>query len=176
MQEQDIFSGLNDNQINAIKATKGSVRVIAGAGSDKTRVLTNRYAYLVNYIGIDPANILCMIFTNKAAAEMKSRIRNLVAIGAVNDFICTIHRLCVKILRREIHRLGYPQKFMILDNEDAKSLMGQVMVEQSISKQMTTINQLLTNVNMNRLPPVCKPWQKQPTEESTSPWHTCTTL
>lgn len=150
MQEQDIFSGLNDNQINAIKATEGTVRVIAGAGSGKTRVLTNRYAYLVNNIGIDPANILCMTFTNKAAAEMKSRIRKLVAIGAVNDFICTIHGLCVKILRREIHRLGYPQKFMILDNEDAKSLMGQVMVEQSISKQITTINQLLTNVNMNK--------------------------
>ena len=150
MQEQDIFKGLNSNQIKAVEATEGTVRIIAGAGSGKTRVLANRFAYLVNYIGIDPANILCMTFTNKAATEMKNRIRNLVTIGSVNDYICTIHGLCVKILRKEIYRLGYPQKFMILDDEDAKSLMNQVMAEQNITKQMITVNQLLANVHKNK--------------------------
>lgn len=150
MQEQDIFKGLNSNQIKAVEATEGTVRIIAGAGSGKTRVLANRFAYLVNYIGIDPANILCMTFTNKAATEMKKRIRKLVTIGSVNDYICTIHGLCVKILRKEIYRLGYPQKFMILDDEDAKSLMNQVMAEQNITKQMITVNQLLANVHKNK--------------------------
>lgn len=64
--KEDIFKYLNQNQINAVKATEGRVRVVAGAGSGKTRVLANRYAYLVEHIGIDPANILCMTFTNKA--------------------------------------------------------------------------------------------------------------
>lgn len=150
MQEQDIFKGLNSNQIRAVEATEGTVRVIAGAGSGKTRVLANRFAYLVNEIGIDPANILCMTFTNKAATEMKNRIRKLVTIGSVNDYICTIHGLCVKILRKEIHRLGYPQKFMILDDEDAKSLMNQVMAEQNITKHMITVNQLLANVHKTK--------------------------
>ena len=122
MQESAIFKGLNNNQVMAVKATEGTVRVIAGAGSGKTRVLANRFAYLVNEIGIDPAHILCMTFTNKAAGEMKNRIHKLVSMGAVNDYICTIHGLCVKILRKEIHRLGYPQKFLILDDEDSKSL------------------------------------------------------
>ena len=99
MHDQDLFKDLNSNQISAIKATEGTVRVIAGAGSGKTRVLANRYAYLVNQIGIDPAHILCMTFTNKAAQEMKSRIRQMVDSGTANDYICTIHGLCVKILR-----------------------------------------------------------------------------
>lgn len=150
MQESAIFKGLNNNQVKAVKATEGTVRVIAGAGSGKTRVLANRFAYLVNEIGIDPANILCMTFTNKAASEMKNRIRKLVSMGAVNDYICTIHGLCVKILRKEIHRLGYPQKFRILDDEDSKSLMTQVMEEQQVTKQLTTVKQLLSNVQKNK--------------------------
>ena len=128
--KEEIFNHLNNNQIDAVKATEGMVRVVAGAGSGKTRVLTNRYAYLVEYLGIDPAHILCMTFTNKAAQEMRSRIRKMVDTGNVNDYICTIHGLCVKILRKEIYRLGYPSNFMIIDEEDSKSLMKQVMEEQ----------------------------------------------
>ena len=96
MQESAIFKGLNSNQIQAVKATEGKVRVIAGAGSGKTRVLANRFAYLVNEIGIDPAHILCMTFTNKAAGEMKKRIHKLVSMGAVNDYICTVHKCCTE--------------------------------------------------------------------------------
>ena len=145
-----IFKHLNKNQIDAVKATEGKVRVVAGAGSGKTRVLANRYAYLVEHVGIDPANILCMTFTNKAAQEMRSRIRKMVDLGNVNDYICTIHGLCVKILRKEIYRLGYPGNFTIIDEEDCKSLMKQVMEEQGLSKKDLTINQLLSHVGREK--------------------------
>lgn len=143
--KEDIFKNLNPQQVKAVKATEGKVRVVAGAGSGKTRVLTNRYAYLAEYVGIDPANILCMTFTNKAAQEMRNRIRKMVDLGTVNDYICTIHGLCVKILRKEIYRIGYPKNFMIVDVDDCKTLMKQVMEEQNITKQELTVNQLLDN-------------------------------
>ena len=103
--EEKIFKGLNTQQAEAVRSTEGMVRVVAGAGSVKTRVLANRYAYLTECVGIDPANILCMTFTNKAAQEMRNRIRKMTDSDTANDYICTIHGLCVKILRREIHRL-----------------------------------------------------------------------
>ena len=93
--------GLNERQLEAVKATEGRVRIIAGAGSGKTRVLAYRYAYLVDELGIDQGNILCLTFTNKAAQEMKSRISKMVDRGSVNDFICTIHSFCVKFLRQK---------------------------------------------------------------------------
>lgn len=135
---EDIFKNLNPRQEKAVKATEGLVRVVAGAGSGKTRVLTNRYAYLVDYVGIDPANILCMTFTNKAAQEMRNRIRKMVDLGLANDYICTIHGLCVKILRKEIYRIGYPRNFTIVDVDDCKTLMRQVMEEQELTKQNVT--------------------------------------
>ena len=146
----EIFKNLNPQQIAAVKATEGKVRVVAGAGSGKTRVLTNRYAYLAQCVGIDPANILCMTFTNKAAQEMRNRIRKMVDMGSVNDYICTIHGLCVKILRKEIYRLGYPKNFMIVDVEDCKALMKQVMEELDLPKKMVTVNQLLDEVAMSK--------------------------
>lgn len=148
--EIDIFDKLNPQQIAAVKATEGKVRVVAGAGSGKTRVLTNRYAYLVDYIGIDSANILCMTFTNKAAQEMRNRIHKMIQIDAANDYICTIHGLCVKILRKEIYRLGYPSNFMILDIDDCKNLLKLVMEKQELSRHDVTVNQLLDNVRMNK--------------------------
>lgn len=81
-------SNLNSRQSQAVEATEGRVRVVAGAGSGKTRVLAHRYAYIVNDIGISPGNILCLTFTNKAAQEMKRRISTMVDRGSVNDFIC----------------------------------------------------------------------------------------
>lgn len=144
--EIDLFKDLNNNQVAAVKATEGMVRVVAGAGSGKTRVLAHRYAYLVNIMGIDPANILCATFTNKAAQEMRNRIAKLVSAGNVNDFVCTIHSLCVRILRQEIHRIGYPKNFTIIDEEDQKSLAKEVFKDFSLDKTEITTKQLLDSV------------------------------
>lgn len=145
---EEIFKHLNSEQRMAVEATEGRVRVVAGAGSGKTRVLANRYAYLVDCVGIDPANVLCMTFTNKAAMEMRNRIRRLVNMGSANDYICTIHGLCVKILRCEIYRLGYPKNFMIIDEDDCKTLLKQVMMEFELKKSDITVNQLLRSISV----------------------------
>lgn len=138
---------LNIRQSEAVEATEGRVRVVAGAGSGKTRVLAHRYAFLVNELGISPGNILCLTFTNKAAQEMKSRIARMVDRGSVNDFICTIHSFCVKFLRREIYRIGYPKNFTVLDEEDAKSLAKQAMEEFGVDRRKLTAERFLTKVS-----------------------------
>ena len=97
---------LTQEQEDAVRATEGTVRVVAGAGSGKTRTLVYRYAYLLNDLGIPQSDILCMTFTNKAAHEMKTRIAALCPGGVVGDFVTTIHGFCVRFLREEIYRLG----------------------------------------------------------------------
>lgn len=140
---QTYFQSLNARQREAVEATEGRIRVVAGAGSGKTKALTCRYAYLVNEMGIDPANILCLTFTNKAAQEMRQRISRLVPSGEYNDFVCTIHGFCVKFLRQEIYRLGYPKSFAILDDEDQKQLAKQVMEEMGLNRTVETVGQFL---------------------------------
>lgn len=137
------LSILNERQRQAVEETEGRVRVIAGAGSGKTRALAYRYAYIVNELGVDPANLLCLTFTNKAAQEMKSRIGQLVPPGFTNDFVCTIHGFCVRFLRQEIFRLGYPKSFQILDEEDMKSLARQVLTENNAERSVKTVRDLL---------------------------------
>ncbi len=137
---------LNEKQQRAVEATEDRVRVVAGAGSGKTRGLAHRFAYLVNDIGIAPGNILCLTFTNKAAREMKQRISGLVDGGSVNDFVCTIHSFCVKFLRREIYRIGYPKNFLVIDEADCKALAAQAMVEFGIDRKKTTAERFLKNV------------------------------
>lgn len=137
---------LNKQQQKAVEATEGRVRVVAGAGSGKTRVIAHRYAFLVNEVGISPGNILCLTFTNKAAQEMKKRISSMVDRGSVNDFICTIHSFCAKFLRKEIYRIGYPKNFTIIDEEDAKQLAKQAMIEFDIDRRKTTAERFLKGV------------------------------
>ena len=146
------LGSLNEKQVEAVHATEGRIRVIAGAGSGKTRVLAYRYAYLVDEIGIDPANILCVTFTNKAAQEMRARIAGLVSVGNVNDFVCTIHGFCVKFLREEIFRLGYPKSFQILDQEDMKSLAKEVLEENNIRRETMTSEDLLRDFGKWKFP------------------------
>lgn len=137
---------LNERQCEAVQASEGMVRVVAGAGSGKTRVLAHRYAFLVNDLGISPGNILCLTFTNKAAQEMKHRISRLADRGSINDFICTIHSFCVKFLRREIYRIGYPKNFSVIDEEDAKTLAKQAMEEFGIDRRKLTAERFLKKV------------------------------
>ena len=137
---------LNPKQQQAVEATEGRVRVVAGAGSGKTRVLAYRYAYLVNDLGVSPGNILCLTFTNKAAQEMKRRISTMVDRGSVNDFICTIHSFCTKFLRKEIYRIGYPKNFTVIDEEDGKALAKQAMIEFGVDRRKTTAERFLKSV------------------------------
>lgn len=140
-----LFDNLNDKQLEAVTSTEGRIKVIAGAGSGKTRALAYRYAHLVNDLGIDPGNILCLTFTNKAAREMKTRISSMVPAEYVNDFICTIHGFCVKFLREEIHRIGYPKTFKVFDENDMHSLAIEVLTENGIDRKDRTVRELLRN-------------------------------
>ena len=142
----DILDNLNDKQKEAVLATEGKIRVVAGAGSGKTRVLAHRFAHLVNNIGIDPGNILCMTFTNKAAQEMRTRISKLVASGNTNDFVCTIHGFCVKVLRRDIHRIGFPKSFSILDDDDAEMLAKKVLELHGLDRTKKVVEGLRKDV------------------------------
>ena len=108
----EILSKLNESQIKPVLATEGAVLVIAGAGSGKTRVLTNRIAYLIKEKGVKPSEILAITFTNKAADEMKVRLENLV--GSLDGmWASTIHSMCVKILRSNIEHIGFEKNFSI---------------------------------------------------------------
>ena len=113
----------NDKQLDAINSLEGRIRVIAGAGSGKTSVLTQRYATLIEK-GINPASILCVTFTNKAANEMKDRIIKLVGKG--DYLINTFHGFCLKILRENINKLGYPINFSILDADDQSQIIKKI--------------------------------------------------
>ena len=135
-------SRLDKEQLEAVETTEGYVRVVAGAGSGKTRTLTHRYLYLVKEMGISPANILCVTFTNKAANEMKKRIR-LILGGDDCGYISTFHGFCVRFLREEIHVLNYPKEFMILDEDDQKSLLRKAYADLGFSLKDLKISSVL---------------------------------
>jgi DNA helicase-2/ATP-dependent DNA helicase PcrA len=120
------FELLNERQAEAVRSTEGFVRIIAGAGSGKTRVLANRYAYIVEELGIPASNLLCLTFTNRAAKEMKNRIKKLLESEGVNDFICTFHGFCVRLLREDIPKIQYPATFSIIDTEDQKEILREI--------------------------------------------------
>lgn len=145
-----MLEGLNENQKAAVQAVMGKVRVTAGAGTGKTKTLTSRYAYLVNEVGIAPGHVLCLTFTNKAAREMSQRIATLVGRGDVSDFVSTIHGFCVKVLRRDVYRLGFPQSFPILDQEDAKALATEVMDELKLSRRDITVRKFLDAIGLQK--------------------------
>jgi len=122
----DYLSALNEKQLEAVMATEGYLRVIAGAGSGKTKLLVSRYAYLVKEYGINSANILCVTFTNKAAGEMKRRIRGLIGQEYDTSLICTYHGFCVRVLREDIEKIFYPKEFQIIDSALQKAILGDI--------------------------------------------------
>lgn len=122
----DYLLKLNEKQLEAVKSTEGYLRVIAGAGSGKTKLLVSRYAYLVKEYGIDSANILCVTFTNKAAGEMKRRIRALIGNEYDTSLICTYHGFCVRVLREDIEKTFYPKEFQIIDTSQQKAILENV--------------------------------------------------
>ena len=122
----DYLSTLNEKQLEAVMATEGYLRVIAGAGSGKTKLLVSRYAYLVKEYGINSANILCVTFTNKAAGEMKRRIRSLIGQEYDTSLICTYHGFCVRVLREDVEKIFYPKEFQIIDTAQQKAILGDI--------------------------------------------------
>lgn len=136
----DVLEGLNEEQIKAVTTTEGYIRVIAGAGSGKTRALTHRFAYLVNDLGIRAGNILCVTFTNKAAAEMKERIHQLTDDNDTG-FVCTFHSFCVSILQEDSYAIQYPKSFLVLDNSDIDAMLKMIYEERNLTlRDMTFKN------------------------------------
>ncbi|MBR4960596.1 MAG: UvrD-helicase domain-containing protein, partial [Clostridia bacterium] len=144
---QNLFASLNPAQLAAVTATEGYVRIIAGAGSGKTKTLTHRYAYLVKAAGIHPSNVLCVTFTSKAAGEMKRRVRALIGDGYDNSLITTYHGFCVRVLREDIFRLFYPQSFVILDESDQKRLLSEIYGEMDLKMDRATFENILDMVH-----------------------------
>ena len=138
------LDGLNDMQKRAVKRTEGPLLIIAGAGSGKTRVLTNRIAYLIDDCGVAPYNILAITFTNKAAREMRERVDATVGNGAGEVWVSTFHSTCVRILRRYIDRIGYSNNFTIYDTDDQKSVIKDICkkfnIDTKLLKERTIMN------------------------------------
>ena len=121
-----IYDTLNKEQKEAVLTIEGPLLLLAGAGSGKTRVLTHRIAYMIDEMGINPWNILAITFTNKAAAEMRERVDNIVDFGAEQVWVSTFHSTCVRILRRYIDRLGFDTGFTIYDTDDQKAVIKDI--------------------------------------------------
>ena len=132
----DLLCGLNPPQREAVACTNGPLLILAGAGSGKTRVLTHRVAYLIAHAEVPPFGILAMTFTNKAAAEMKSRVATLAGSAARWVWVSTFHSLCARILREDIEALGYKRSFTILDESDQTTVVKRCMKELNVSGDM----------------------------------------
>lgn len=137
--KEDYLSTLNERQLDAVTTTEGYVRIIAGAGTGKTKALTHRYAYLVNELGISTSNILCVTFTNKAAREMSKRIRQMIG-DSDTGYICTFHGFCVKLLREDIHAINFPQNFVVMDDEDTEEILKTVYENAHIQSRTYTFD------------------------------------
>lgn len=135
----DILEGLNAEQRSAVTATEGYLRVIAGAGSGKTRALAHRFAYLVNEVGILPANILSVTFTNKAANEMRQRIHLLTGDNDTG-YVCTFHSFCVSVLQEDSHAVQYPKNFLVLDNSDIDAMLKIIYEERGLTLRHMTFS------------------------------------
>lgn len=148
--KDEILDNLNEQQLEAVKTTEGYVRVIAGAGSGKTKALTSRFAYIVNRLGINSSNILCVTFTNKAAQEMKKRVKSIIGDTFDVSLITTFHGFCVRFLREEINKIQYPKSFIILDVEDQKTILREIFTELNISSKDLTFKQVLRNFSLKK--------------------------
>ncbi|MFT7822783.1 DNA helicase PcrA [Bacillus siamensis] len=142
-----LLSGLNPVQQEAVKTTDGPLLLMAGAGSGKTRVLTHRIAYLMAEKHVAPWNILAITFTNKAAREMKERVESILGPGADEIWISTFHSMCVRILRRDIDRIGINRNFSILDTADQLSVIKGILKERNIDPKKFDPRSILGSIS-----------------------------
>ena len=141
---------LNEDQLQAVTSTEGFIRVIAGAGSGKTRALSYRFAYLVNDVGILPGNILCVTFTNKSANEMRQRIHRLTGDNDTG-YINTFHGFCVSILQEDSHAVQYPKNFLVLDNSDIDSMLKIIYEERGLTLRHMTFAKARDMIEIRKL-------------------------
>ena len=158
-----VFNGLNDRQREAVTATEGYVRVIAGAGSGKTKLLVSRYAYLVLALGIDPANILCVTFTNKAAGEMKARIRAAIGEGYDTGLTCTYHGFCARLLREDGGRLFLDRGFRILDTGRMKGMLEEIYRKRELRLDHASFEDILRKLGRIKADTAYVPAMTDPT-------------
>ena len=143
----NIYDTLNEQQKEAVFCTEGPLLLLAGAGSGKTRVLTHRIAYLIQECGVNPYHILAITFTNKAAAEMRERVDDLVGYGAEHIWVSTFHSACVRILRRHIDLIGYDRNFTIYDTDDTKQVIRDVIKRLQLDKKQYPERGLLNEIS-----------------------------
>ena len=146
----DLLQGLNSAQRQAVTSTEGFVRVIAGAGSGKTRALSHRFAYLVNELGILPGNILCVTFTNKSANEMRQRIHRLTGDNDTG-YVNTFHGFCVSILQEDSHAVQYPKSFLVLDNGDIDAMLQLIYEERGLTLRDMTFSAARDMIEIRKL-------------------------
>ncbi|SLL37256.1 ATP-dependent DNA helicase II [Mycobacteroides abscessus subsp. abscessus] len=145
-----ILNGLNPEQKEAVKATDGPLLIMAGAGSGKTRVLTQRIAYLMVEKGVNPYNILAITFTNKAAKEMRQRIAAVLGGASEEIWISTFHSMCVRILRKDIDRIGYNRNFTILDTTDQQSVIKGILKDRNIDPKKYDPRAILASISSSK--------------------------
>jgi DNA helicase-2/ATP-dependent DNA helicase PcrA len=146
----DLKSLLNKEQYEGATTIDGQVLILAGAGSGKTRVLTHRIAHMVEDLNIAPYSILAITFTNKAAKEMKDRVKALIGEGAESMWISTFHSTCVRILRREIDKIGYKSSFTIYDSSDQKTLVKECMKTLNINDKDITEQEIMGKIGKSK--------------------------
>ena len=138
---------LNDEQLRAVETVEGPLLILAGAGSGKTRVLTNRIAHLISNCDVNPYNILAITFTNKAAKEMRERVDDLVGFGSEDVWVSTFHSLCLRVLFRYADKLGYDTNFEICDTSDQKSIIKDVCKTLNIDTKIIREKQILNAIS-----------------------------
>lgn len=144
------LSHLNENQLKAVLTQGRYVRIIAGAGSGKTRVLIERMAHLITDLGVFPSSLLAITFTNKAANEMKQRLDRMMGSNAAGVHISTIHSLCVRILREDSPAMDLPRNFTVLDQDDQKSILKEAYKEIGLDRQKYNLNSMLDYIGGNK--------------------------
>ena len=145
--KESLLAGMNDKQQEAVLDTEGPLLIMAGAGSGKTRVLTHRVAYLIEEKGVNPWNVLAITFTNKAAREMRERVGNLLGEDARDVWVSTFHALCVRILRRDIEKIGYNRAFTIAGTSEQRTLVKRILTEQNIDSKKFDPRSLLSAIS-----------------------------
>lgn len=143
----DFLAGLNDRQKEAVLHTEGPLLIMAGAGSGKTRVVTHKIAYLMEEMNVFPGNILAITFTNKAANEMKTRVANLLNTNVDDMWMGTFHSICVRILRRDIDKIGYNRSFTIYDRDDQVTLIRECIKEKNLNKENYKESSILARIS-----------------------------